>query len=107
MDPIFIRSGSAARCRIFLGSEAGFRFFILQFKKNILFLESALRSSKHKNSLKRLSHEMNLAFDDVGQKGTRPFLKFFMYSNDFIKQKVYFPLLTRVYVGLIMLAAFT
>ncbi len=36
--------------------------------------------------------------------GTGPF---FRCSNDFISQKVYFLRLVRVYVGLIMLAAFT
>jgi hypothetical protein len=41
------------------------------------------------------------------KKGTGPFIKLFGCSNDLIPQKVYFPRLTRVYVGLIMLVART
>ncbi len=37
------------------------------------------------------------------KKGTRQVFTFFWCSNDFIKQKVYFSRLRRVYVGLIML----
>jgi hypothetical protein len=35
-----------------------------------------------------------------------PFITFFRYLSDFITQKVYFLRLTRVYVGLIMVAAY-
>jgi len=35
-----------------------------------------------------------------------PFLKFLRCSNDLITQNMYFSLLMRVYVGLIMLAAY-
>ncbi len=38
---------------------------------------------------------------------TRPFFKFFICSNDFVMQKVYFSQLMRDYIGLIMLAACT
>jgi hypothetical protein len=60
-------------------------------------------------NLKGLSHEMDLAFDDMcmvsfrPKLGTGPFLKFFRCSNDFITQKVYFSRLMQV--KLIMLAA--
>ncbi len=54
---------------------------------------------------------MNLAFDDVWlvlglNIGRGHFFKFFRCSNDFISQKVYFLWLMRVYVDLIMLAAY-
>ncbi len=50
--------------------------------------------------LKGLSHEMDLAFDDMYGY----FFIFFRCSNDFILQKVYFSRLIRVYVGLIMVS---
>jgi hypothetical protein len=62
--------------------------------------------------LKGLSHEMDLAFDDMygywlilGLNRGRPVLKFFSCSNDFKTQKVYFLRLLKVYIILIMSAA--
>ncbi len=48
------------------------------------------------SALKGLSHEMDLAFDNIcmvsfrSKYRTGPFFKFFRNSNDFISQKVYF-----------------
>jgi hypothetical protein len=57
----------------------------------------------HKELLKGLSHEMDLALMTC-MASSRPI---FRCSNDFITQKVYFSRLMPVYVGLIMLAACT
>ncbi len=61
--------------------------------------------------LKGLSHEMDLAFDDMyvywALIGEGPVLKFFCCSIDFKTQKVYFLRLLKVYISLIMSAACT
>ncbi len=58
-------------------------------------------------SLKELSHEMDLAFDDMhghwsvlGLIGTQTVFKFFRCSNDFLMQKEYFSRSILVCVGL-------
>jgi hypothetical protein len=64
--------------------------------------------------LQGLSHEMDLAFGLMTcmvsprpKYGARPVFKLFTSTNDFITQKVYFPRLMRVCVGLTMLVACT
>ncbi len=58
------------------------------------------------DKLKELSHEMDLAFDDIYGEGTGPVFKFFYLLKWFYNLKsVYFSQLMRVYFGLIMLSA--
>jgi hypothetical protein len=66
-------------------------------------------NKENKNTLKGLSHAMDLALRTCmvsprPELGKRPIFKFFRCSNDFITQKVHFSRLMRVFVGLIMFA---